>query len=160
MSDMDDALQGPGRGSDCSLTWFRIAGAEATKALAVAARWLPEPDAPDSRRTTESDAGHEAAADDREADSGAGSAAAEGAEENPLANSEDDAAEGALPGRRRDLHAAEANGDATPSGNFETMTFHVGGELGLLVQNTKEYFCIEGNPPSPGGAELGMALGS
>ncbi|BDA50773.1 hypothetical protein COCOBI_16-4510 [Coccomyxa sp. Obi] len=106
---------------------LREDGAEATNALAVAARWLPEPDAPDSRRTTESDAGDAAAADDRGADSGAGSAAATRAKEEPLANGQTDAADGASPQEQRDSHAAEANGDATPSGNFETMTFHVGG---------------------------------
>ena len=128
---------GCGSEFECTVFSFCITGAEATKALAVAARWLPEPEAPDSRRTTESDTGDAAAAENRDGDSGAGNnVAATGAEEQPLANGQSDAAEEASSRGQHNSHASEANGDAMPSGNFETMTFHVGGELALLLQNS------------------------
>ena len=106
-------------------------GAEATEALAGAAQWLLKSDAPNSRRTTGSDSG-EAAATGPEAKGGTDSVPASAAPakaNGPSANGHADAAAGVSPKSQQDARATESDGIATPSGNFETMTFHVGGAL-------------------------------
>ncbi len=111
------------------------AGAEATEALAGAVQWLPNlysnADAPGSRRTTASEAGDAAAASAAaEAGADGAPASASAAEAEVLSTNEHgDAAPGASPKSQQEAPAAEAGGGATPSGNFETMTFHVGGEF-------------------------------
>ncbi|KAK9917444.1 hypothetical protein WJX75_004438 [Coccomyxa subellipsoidea] len=104
--------------------------AEATEALAGAAQWLLKSDAPNSRRTTGSDSG-EAAATGPEAKGGTDSVPASAAPakaNGPSANGHADAAAGVSPKSQQDARATESDGIATPSGNFETMTFHVGGK--------------------------------
>ena len=104
-----------------------VAGAEATEALAGAVQWLPTPDVSSSRRTTGSESGDAAAtgADVRLGKDCAAASAAPAEADGPSANGHADAAAGVSPRVQQDAQTAQA--DATPSGNFETMTFHVGG---------------------------------